>query len=107
MPGAPRWRDHVQIHPSAALFPPMPPDGLAALGASIEAGGGKPDQPVTLFKPKKGPALLLDGVNRLDAIELAGLSVVSARGALLVTHSTIEEHEGFDPLSFVIAMNLT
>ena len=32
---APSWRDTLEIHPAAELFPPMSPDELKALGEDI------------------------------------------------------------------------
>jgi len=34
------WRDILPIHPAAALWPPMAPDELRALGEDLKANGG-------------------------------------------------------------------
>jgi hypothetical protein len=64
----PSWRDVLPIHPACELFPPMAPDELRALGEDIAKNGLT--SPIALWcADKRAPAVLLDGRNRLDAIE--------------------------------------
>jgi ParB-like chromosome segregation protein Spo0J len=68
------WRDHLPVHPAADLFPPMSESELWELGEDIRANGLQ--QPIVVFCEdwKRGDAFkLLDGRNRLDAMELVGI----------------------------------
>src|SRR6516164_4172032 len=68
-PAASSWRDVLPIHPAAELFPLMTPDELRSLGEDILKNGMT--SPIVLWEAdEKTPAVLLDGRNRLDAIEL-------------------------------------
>src|SRR6516164_4655013 len=63
------WRDVLPIHPAAELFPLMTPDELRSLGEDILKNGMT--SPIVLWEADENtPAVLLDGRNRLDAIEL-------------------------------------
>jgi hypothetical protein len=69
----PSWRDTIQVHPAAALFPSMndvDPAGLDALAADIGKHGLM--ELIKLWEADKNTtAVLLDGRNRLDALERA------------------------------------
>jgi ParB-like chromosome segregation protein Spo0J len=60
------WRDHLPVHPAADLFPLMSESELRELGEDIKARGLL--SPICLDGGK-----LLDGRNRLDAMELVGI----------------------------------
>jgi hypothetical protein len=65
------WRDHIKVHPAASLFPPMSKAELVAMAADIEKNGLH--EPVTYYQNpnnRRAKLQLLDGCNRLDAIEL-------------------------------------
>jgi len=67
------WRDVLPIHPAAELFPRLSPDELKTLGEDIKANGLQ--VPIVVRVEKLGDEWiyqLLDGRNRLDAIELVG-----------------------------------
>lgn len=72
------WRDVLPVHPAAELFPLMPPDELRELGEDIKKHGLK--SRIVLWAPgtneSHGPYSLLDGRNRLDAMEAVGIRVV-------------------------------
>jgi len=92
------WRDSLPIHPAAELFPLMPPDELRVLGEDIMKNGLR--SPVVLWRADdKTPAVLLDGRNRLDAIEMAPGSPVEVRNVVMLDHTT-------DPYAFVISTNI-
>src|SRR5262245_53277635 len=72
------WRDVLPVHPAADLFPLMSEAELRELGKSIQTKGL--NYQIVLWRdPGKGdgkkPAefFLLDGRNRLDALELIGV----------------------------------
>ncbi len=67
------WRDHVTIHPAAELFPLMSDAELLELGEDIKQNGLT--SPIAIMV-ENGNAVLVDGRNRLDAIErVVGLRV--------------------------------
>jgi hypothetical protein len=62
------WRDDLPIHPAADRFPLLPPDEQRAFVTDIEKTGLA--VPIVLWRADKtAPVCLLDGRNRLDAIE--------------------------------------
>src|SRR6516225_7752381 len=78
------WRDVLPIHPAAELFPLMSPDELRELGEDIKKHGGLPAMPLVLWEAEKdAPQFLLDGRNRLDAMEAVGLPVLDNEGKCL------------------------
>jgi hypothetical protein len=92
------WRDVLPIHPACELFPLMTPAELRALGEDIRAN--KPQFPIaTWFDPMRKVELLVDGRNRLDAMEKVGLptaEVMSCRSRLTC----------IDPWDFVVSANI-
>jgi ParB-like chromosome segregation protein Spo0J len=60
------WRDVLPIHPAAEMFPLMSESELRELGEDIKANGLLSS--IVIHKGK-----LLDGRNRLDAMELVGI----------------------------------
>src|SRR5215467_13827498 len=84
MTGPTTWRERIKVHPAADLFPMMPDDELDALAKDINEN--RLQQPVVLWTPtllkdlpsrgkNKFPKeiYLLDGRNRLEAIERANV----------------------------------
>jgi hypothetical protein len=74
-----RWRDLLEIHPAAELLPMMSTEELRDPGEDIKKRGLI--SRIVLWSPgtregKDKPIFLLDGRNRLDAMELAGVRVV-------------------------------
>ena len=64
------WRDVIEVHPATDLFPLMTSDELKVLAEDIKKNGLK--IPVTLlWEQGSDRRLLLDGRNRLDAMELS------------------------------------
>jgi hypothetical protein len=121
------WRDVLPVHPAANLFPLMSPDELRALGEDIKAHGLT--SPIVLWSPKRrsGKTFLLDGRNRLDALERLGCQIVGEWGLELEASLGVDytwpiygkgglaESDGFcesgydgncDPYAFVISANI-
>jgi len=71
------WRDLIKIHPAADVFPMLPEDELRKLGEDIDQNGLK--EPITMFRPDDDAdakrICLLDGRNRLAAMELIGMNI--------------------------------
>jgi hypothetical protein len=75
----PSWRDVITIHPAANLFPLMSAEALRELADDIKKQKGLTDS-VAMWAPgdqTEGHEFqLLDGRNRLDAMELLGLPTI-------------------------------
>ena len=100
------WRDKYRVHPFADKFPLMGDDELATLGADIVANGLK--HPIIFWDTNKGTPefqrFLIDGRNRLEAMERVGLDLGSIRSA----HSG-KEHKKFidgDPVAAIMSFNV-
>jgi hypothetical protein len=77
------WRDILDVHPAAVdLFDPLSEDELKALAEDIKKNGLQ--EPVTITNSPREPAeiikgrkpLVVDGVNRLNALDLIGEELV-------------------------------
>jgi ParB-like chromosome segregation protein Spo0J len=96
------WRDVIKVHPAANLFSLMDKDGLVELADDIKANSL--EIPVVLWSPGGGqPEQLLDGRNRLDAAELAGIKTVDF-GRLIVPLKVLGP--SVDPFAYVISTNI-
>src|SRR5262249_38696269 len=96
------WREVYKVHPAADVFPMMPEDELRKLGEDIKANGLK--EPVVLWSPTKNDdRYLLDGRNRLEAMQLVGLSTQDD-GPGPAFH-ILYGHEA-DPFCYVISKNI-
>jgi hypothetical protein len=103
------WRDALSIHPAADLLPRMSRKALIELGEDIKANGLL--QPIVFFRNK-----LLDGINRLDAMEMAGIKfnlwredksrfeLSCEETKLLYPSLTLDDDA--DPYAFVLSANL-
>jgi hypothetical protein len=74
------WRHILPVHPAAELSPHMTENELRVLGDDIKARGLQ--VPITVMCERDGETgewsyLLLDGRNRLDAIERAGFNTIA------------------------------
>ncbi|HEY6700561.1 MAG TPA: hypothetical protein VI137_07050, partial [Pseudolabrys sp.] len=86
------WRDVLPVHPAADLFPLMGAADLFALADDIKANGltmpfvmwtSDPSVFEGLYASEMAPPenlYLLDGRNRLDALELSGVKLVTDDG---------------------------
>src|SRR5262245_20521126 len=105
------WHDVLPIHPAADLFPLMSPDELPALGEDIIKNGLT--SPIVLWADRESPTCLLDGRNRLDAIEIAtgspaivGAQSIMAGKDLLAVDRVITLDSSVDPYAYVISANI-
>jgi hypothetical protein len=90
------WRDVLPIHPAAGLFPPMSESELRELGEDIKKNGLQ--NLITLCN-YKNTLCVLDGRNRLDAMELAGIKTSGDDVNIFRACKT-------DPYEFVISANI-
>jgi len=76
------WRDVLPIHPAAELFPRISEAELDALAKDIKQNGLR--QRVALWSPGKPgdgeKMFVLDGINRLDALERADIKFMTDGG---------------------------
>lgn len=91
------WRDVLPIHPAAELFPMMSPDELKALGEDIKKHGLH--QSAVAYHGK-----LIDGRNRLDAMELVGINLfIGDKISPVIVRDYVS---GIDPYEYVIGANI-
>jgi hypothetical protein len=107
------WRDVLPIHPAAEFFPVMSADELKALGENIKKHGLK--IPVTVWLGEGEPLQLLDGRNRLDAMEAVGIPIKRLgkyfieyyREALMMWEPAAQCIDSdIDPYDFVLSANI-
>jgi hypothetical protein len=93
------WRDLLPVHPAAELFPLMSEEELRALGEDIRKNGLR--EGVSLLDGE-----LVDGRNRLDAMEIIGIKLITGNGAPDWVNIPFRNIQGVDPFTFVISKNL-
>src|SRR5262245_1531594 len=111
------WRDALPVHPAADMFPLMSSDELKALGKDISKNGQKVS--IVLWSADDASELfLLDGRNRLDAMEAVGFRVIIEEpGSFPLkervdwVHVTgcgnkINKEPATDPYEYVISANI-
>jgi hypothetical protein len=111
-PSRKSWRDVLPIHPAAELFPLMSPDELRALGDNIRKNGLT--SPIVLWRANpKSTACLLDGRNRLDAVEsstgcpaIVGAPSIMAGEHFLACDKVTVLDKSVDPYAYVISANI-
>jgi hypothetical protein len=117
-PASKSWRDVLPVHPAAELFPMMTEDELIELGNDIKANGLL--QPIVLWSQTRAnrEIFLLDGRNRLAAMEAVGIPIVGTGNSprnnfriLSGEKSGCQSTEGIkldeqDPYEYVISANL-
>lgn len=101
------WRDHYEIHPMADLFPLMDKQSLEELAADIRENGLR--NHVILYADwDSGKQYVLDGRNRLDAMEYNGRVILDDNNKLLdeVTGGRSLTSVGPSPAAVVISQNI-
>jgi hypothetical protein len=90
------WREKYKVHPAADVFPMMSDAALADLGRDIKTNGLK--HPICFFQTDLDEeAVLIDGRNRLEAMERAGIG-----GGYIDKHY----YSKGDPVSHIIGLNI-
>jgi hypothetical protein len=106
------WRTVLPVHPAAEPFPVMTAEELKTLGTDILKNGFT--SPIVLWRPDpKSPAQLLDGRNRLDAIEMATGKPVEVgthniRAGEFLATGIVTELDGrkVDPWDYAVSANI-
>ncbi|MGI8853708.1 MAG: ParB N-terminal domain-containing protein [Methyloceanibacter sp.] len=68
-----KWREQFKVHPAADVWPPMPEAELQALADDIKANGLR--VPIVYYFTGSNEKMLIDGRNRLEAMERAGVEL--------------------------------
>jgi hypothetical protein len=107
------WRDVLPVHPAAEIFPLMSEPELKAMAEDIKKNGLQ--VPIVLCRAddrRPNPYSLVDGRNRLDAMELAGVTFRVFRRPFdkdwdfqILNNNLIEVTDCRDPYEFVISAN--
>src|SRR5262249_15313916 len=114
------WRNSTKIHPAADAFPLLSDEDLVVMGNDIRTNGHA--CPIAIAGGTSD-VMLLDGRNRLDAMERVGLRVSIALNSHGTCHVIAKEHrEGewldlqlrgteiklvySDPAAFVVSANI-
>jgi len=98
--GVKPWREIYPVHPCADVFPLMDAEELTALAADIKANGLR--APIVLWhdpSTQAGTCFVLDGRNRLDALERNGDAITP--DAPFFSKPSIQ-----NPAAFVISANI-
>jgi hypothetical protein len=96
------WRelDVLRVHPAAELFPLLNKEDLRALADDIKAHGLQ--KPISVIRDKDGSAVVLDGRNRLKALELLGEADIWVCGGAMYDRVP----DDTDPYAYVISANI-
>jgi hypothetical protein len=81
----------IEAHPDAAIFPMMSADELADLAVDIKENGQR--FPI-IIGPYEGREVIVDGRNRYEACEIAGVD------------PQFEKLNGHDPKAFILSVNI-
>jgi hypothetical protein len=106
------WRDHVSIHPAADLFPLLGDAELRELADDIKANGlhemVKFIEVGDCTDRSDYKQILIDGRNRLDAMELAGIQIITRFDGVAQLYGNICEPvpDETDPVAYVIGVNI-
>ncbi|MBX5221429.1 hypothetical protein HJC04_14040 [Rhizobium sp. NLR8a] len=95
------WRDEIKVHPAADLFPMMSESELRELGEDIKRNGLRSR---IVLMPDNEDYVLLDGRNRIAAMEMAGLDVSKELSEDPFSTETVPQTT--DPYSYVISANI-
>jgi DNA-binding Lrp family transcriptional regulator len=96
------WREDYPPHPAAEIFPMLEGEDMDALVADIREHGVR--VPVVLWEDEDGKLWTLDGRNRLEAAERAGVELYLEPGFLEESDRRLVSRRT-DPVSFVISAN--
>jgi hypothetical protein len=96
-PDGKSWRDMLKVHPAANLLPLLDAKERLVLGEDIKNNGLKTRAALI---QEDGEWLLLDGRNRLDAMEVVGMDVE------IDDRTFMRLPAGTDPVAYVMSANI-
>jgi hypothetical protein len=98
------WRDHLPVHPAANAFPLLPPDELKELAADIKANGLRDKIKIIV---RDAASVVIDGRNRLDAMELAGIPIFKADNKPnYANFYDVELEDDAAIIAFIVSVNI-
>ena len=92
------WQQRFKVHPATDLFPMMEAEELAKLGADIKKNGLR--EQVKFYQDGDKKVVIIDGRNRLEAMERVGIN--PGPGCL----AEIKTGNGFNPVAYIISLNI-
>jgi hypothetical protein len=100
------WRNEIEIHPAAELFPLMNDQDLDTLGADIKQNGLK--VAVVVYIDPDGKLWFLDGRNRLDAMERVDMPFAPTGAGLdaMVKSGAAKVVRNIDPYAWIVSANI-
>ena len=98
------WRGVLPVHSAAELLPRMSDTELNELGDDIRRRGLQ--TPIAILVGEDGADRLLDGISRLDAMELVGLPVVVDGELNSEIVPTQNVAGNVDPVGYVLSANV-
>ena len=102
---APAWRDVLPVHDAANLFPLISKDELGELAADIAKNGLL--ERIAVHFDREGKCQLLDGRNRLDALQSLGRNLFDDKGNLLSDlYRKLENDSESEIVAFIVSKNI-
>jgi protein gp37/polyhydroxyalkanoate synthesis regulator phasin len=99
------WRDVFLVHPAADMFPMLPEEKLRELGEDIKKNGLHEE--IVFWRENLDTELyILDGRNRLNAMELVGMKTLYEHEGDFRLVSKCEFVVGINPYAYVISKNI-
>jgi hypothetical protein len=102
------WRDHLKVHPACKLFDRLPAHELQTLGEDIKRNGlwEKIKYIDAVGDGDPQDFFVVDGQNRLDAMEKAGMQVVDDRGINWDYFEELRLDTNAEIVDYVISANI-
>ena len=99
------WRDFLPVHPAAELFPLLDKDELRELADDIAKHGLQ--EQIDIYDDPEIGTCVLDGRNRLDALQLIGRQTCDASGhPTIAIYKRRSRGKAFDPVAYVLSKNI-
>ena len=101
---AQHWRGALPVHDASDLFPTLTEPELLGLGEDIRRNGQQVE--IALFVDENGVERLLDGRNRLDAMEGIGIPVIKDGELNRDAVRAFNVPGNADPYKYVLSVNI-
>jgi hypothetical protein len=102
----PSFHHALPVNPAALLLPRMEPKVRRELAEDIRSNGQQ--SPIVMLVDPQGSRSVLNGISRLEALELLGRQVIKNGGLNpeVVQFQEIDAADLRDPVSFVLSVNV-